>query len=479
MSGLARLVGGIGGVAAGELVAALTRSGGPTDAASRLVADRLPLAAVELAVNLLHRHDKTVLRLTSAAMLAVIEGAAVGTGRSAGDKVRAATLTAAVCVVGLRRPPRSPAGALLAAVATTLTTAAATRFAGRHPRPAVVAVLAAAAAAVAVRAKRRRAEAAASPTDLLLPAFAPPTDGAEGWDHPTPLVTPLDQFHVIDVNFGSPAVKIDAWRLSITSEVARPVDLDWEALLALGIVDIDAAMVCIHNRVGWERVANARWQGVPLAPLRDLVGAKMTSTDVLTKAADGFEISLPVAELEARGLSSYIVIGMNGHPLTAAHGFPARFLVPGLYGQFAGVKWLTGIHFSNHHIPGDWERRGWPPEAVMARTHSRIDAAHQVGDKILVMGVAWAPPNGVAAVEVSVDGGPWVGAELAGAVGPMAWRRWRSRLMLAPGEHRIRARTVRADGQIQDGEPRPPFPSGVSGYHEVVACERATARGLD
>lgn len=97
------------------------------------------------------------------------------------------------------------------------------------------------------------------------------------------------------------------------------------------------------------------------------------------------------------------------------------------------------------------------------------DAALQTGDTLLVAGVAWAPPHGVAAVEVSVDGGPWVGAELAAAVGPMAWRRWRKELYLAPGPHHLRARSVRADGQVQDGEPGPPFPSGVTGYHEVVA----------
>ena len=107
-------------------------------------------------------------------------------------------------------------------------------------------------------------------------------------------------------------------------------DLDWAALLDLGAVNIDAAMVCIHNRVGWERVANARWQGVPLARLRHLAGARATAAHVVTTAIDGFTISLPLAELEARGLSGYVVVGMNGEPLTAAHGFPARFLVPGL-----------------------------------------------------------------------------------------------------------------------------------------------------
>ena len=467
MSDPARLVGGVAGVAAGELIAAVTRSQGPTDAVSRLVADRLPLAAVEAAVFRLHRRDKTALRLTSAAMLVSLGAGAAGSGRS-GTGLRGPALAVAVTAVALRRPPRRKGATVLVAVAQTCVAAAATGLARRRAFAASVTTAAAAAAAVAAHRRRRRAEAAASPPSPPPLAAVPPTDGAETWDHPTPLVTPLDQFHVTDVNFGSPAVRLDTWRLVVNGEVAQPLHLDMAALVALGTVDVDAALVCIHNRVGWERVANARWQGVPLASLRDLVGAMPTATHVVTRSVDGFTISLPVAELEASGLDAYIVIGMNGQPLTTAHGFPARFLVPGLYGQFAGVKWLTGIDFTDHHVPGDWERRGWPPDAVLARTHSRIDGARQVDGTTFVSGVAWAPPDGVTAVELSVDGGPWVTAELADSLGALAWRRWRCRLVAPPGTHRIRARAVRGDGQVQDGGPRPPFPSGVTGYHEVV-----------
>lgn len=466
MNGLARLAGGVAGVATGELVAVITRAIGPTDALSRLIADRLPLAAVELAVFRLHGWDKTALRLTSAVLLAVLAAGVVGTASSPGARVLAAMVAAGVCVVTLRRPPRSPVRAVLVAVGLTVTTADGTRIAERRPRTAALAAAAAAAAAVIAHARRQRVATEASPTDWVA-ATTLPTDGADTWDDATPLITPLRQFHVTDVNFGVPAVRIDRWRLSLTGDVTRSVDLDWSTLVGLGVVDVDAAMVCIHNRVGWERVANARWQAVPLAALRDLVGARTSVKEVLTTAADGFTIALPIAALEAAGLASYVAVGMNGHPLTAAHGFPARFLVPGLYGQFAGVKWLTGIHFTDRHIPGDWERRGWPAEAVMARTHSRIDGARQIGDRLLVTGVAWAPPSGVAAVEVSIDSGLWVRAELADSVGPMAWRRWRSRLTVLPGPHRVRARAIRADGQVQDGVPRPPFPSGVTGYHEV------------
>ena len=41
-----------------------------------------------------------------------------------------------------------------------------------------------------------------------------------------------------------------------------------------------------------------------------------------------------------------------------------------------------------------------------------------------VAGVAWAPARGIAAVEVSVDGGPWHQARLAAVDGIDTWRQW-------------------------------------------------------
>ena len=34
---------------------------------------------------------------------------------------------------------------------------------------------------------------------------------------------------------------------------------------------------------------------------------------------------------------------MNGEPLPVDHGFPARLIVPGLYGYVSATKWLTEI----------------------------------------------------------------------------------------------------------------------------------------
>ena len=90
MSTLAHLVGRVAGVAAAELVAGLSGDTGPIDALSRFIADRLPLAAVELAVFRLHRRDKVALRLASASILVAAAAGALGACESFAAWVRAA-----------------------------------------------------------------------------------------------------------------------------------------------------------------------------------------------------------------------------------------------------------------------------------------------------------------------------------------------------------------------------------------------------
>lgn len=464
-----RLLGGVAGLAAAELVAAAASALGPTDAVARLVADRLPLPVVELAVHRLHRRDKAALRLASAAALAGLGTRSAEAGRST---LLSAGLAAGVTAAALQRPPRRFLAALAVAIAQAMIGPATTRVARRRPAAVAVGTAVAVAASLGVRRRRGAAASADPPGESPFPSGDTLLDGAEGWDHPTPLITPLDLFHVTDTSFGTPLVRPEGWRLRVAGDDLRPTAIDWSDLVDLGATTVDAALVCIHNRIGWERAANARWHAVPLDAVRDLVGVPPTA-HVATTAVDGFTISVPVAELAAAGLGSFVVVGMNGRPLRPAHGYPARFFVPGLYGQFAGVKWLEEIRFTDRHVPGDWERRGWPPTSVMAQPHARIDGVRRSGASTVVSGVAWAPPAGVAAVEVSVDGGPWTSAHLARALGPFAWRRWQSRVVIPRGRHRVRARVLGADGRMQDGARRPPFPAGVTGYHGVRVTVRS------
>ncbi|MFM9878738.1 MAG: molybdopterin-dependent oxidoreductase [Rhodoglobus sp.] len=294
----------------------------------------------------------------------------------------------------------------------------------------------------------------------------------DGFDEHTPvssLITPVDHFYVTDVNLGAPLVDVEDWRLAVTGLVGRPHRLSL-AELAADAEEFDAVMVCIHNPIGGSRVGNGRWLGVRLRTLLERSDPLQTSTTLVTRAVDGFTASLPLGPLRSGDLDAYVVIGLNGEPLTAQHGFPARVFVPGIYGQYTGAKWLEELELIAGPHSDYWSPRGWPHEPAWVQPQARIDSptpGATVSGTITVAGVAWAPPHGLAGVEVRTENGSWQSAELARELAPSSWRRWRARLELAPGMHSIAARAISRSGQVQDSRERPPFPVGASGWHIV------------
>jgi hypothetical protein len=87
--------------------------------------------------------------------------------------------------------------------------------------------------------------------------------------------------------------------------------------------------------------------------------------------------------------------------------------------------------------------------------------------EVAVAGIAWAQHTGVQGVEVRVDDGPWMPAQLAGEDTVDTWRQWVFRWSAGPGQHRVQARAIDQSGFTQSGVPHPPFPSGATGYHTV------------
>jgi len=218
-------------------------------------------------------------------------------------------------------------------------------------------------------------------------------DGGEEWRGVSPLITPVEDFYVTDVNMRPPVVDVDAWRLSVTGTVGESLTLSYDDLLDLPLVEFDATMVCIHNRLGWDRLGTARWTGVPLARLLAAAGPDPASAVLVTRAVDGWECSIALRTLEQ--MSAYVVVGMAGRPLTAAHGFPARVFVPGVYGQYTGAKWLSELRLQTLPNRDYWLPRGWPRGPVLVRPLSRIDTPADRGRVSAgptdVLGVAWAP----------------------------------------------------------------------------------------
>lgn len=318
---------------------------------------------------------------------------------------------------------------------------------------------------------------AAARRAVRLPAAATPAPAVPGGasldvDGITPYVTPNADFYRIDTALRVPSIDPGDWSLRIHGAVENEVTLTWDELLALPLEEHMATLSCVSNEVGGDLIGNALWLGYPIREL--LARAKPTGDAdmVLSRSIDGFTAGTPLDVLQDEGTDALLAIGMNGEPLPTEHGFPARMVVPGLFGYVSATKWVTEMEVTRFaDAQGYWTPRGWS-ERGPVKLESRIDTPRNgttvtVGEQVAIAGVAWQPHTGVKAVQVRVGSGAWQQAELAESVSADTWRQWVLRWTPTAGSHRIEVRAVSADGEVQTSVERPPAPNGASGWHSV------------
>ena len=418
-------------LAAGELGAALLPDArGPVAALVQRMIDTTPGPAVDFGVATVQTADKLLLR---------------------------ATVVAGLLGAGAALPERGAPG----------------RSGWR--RPALVALTTTAAVALD-RAQLRRLDAKRRARP---PGGAPPAGGGLAIPGISPPFTPNDSFYVTDTAARPPRVDPDSWRLRVTGMIERPLELSLDGLEPLGLVELDATLVCVHNPVGGDRIGNARWLGVPLSRLLDACGPRPGAEQLLARSVDGFTAGVPIERIRS-GAPALLAVAMNGEPLPIEHGFPARLIVPGLWGADANTKWVTELELTTWEAVHDyWDRRGWPRQPSFVQPASRIDvpvnrAVIEPGDATAA-GVAWAPPEGIEGVEVQVDDGPWQTAELGAETAPTMWRQWSLSWQAAPGEHVLRVRAL-GRRRRQPGGHEPPYPVGSRGYHDRRVTAAAGGR---
>jgi hypothetical protein len=249
------------------------------------------------------------------------------------------------------------------------------------------------------------------------------------------------------------------------------MELTYDQLLEYELVEADITLACVSNEVGGDLIGNARWRGVRLADLLGDAGVQAGADQLVGRAVDGFTTGSPL-ETVLDGRDALIAIGMNGEPLPHLHGFPARIVVPGLYGYVSATKWLAELEVTTFDaFDAYWVPRGWAERAPI-KTQSRIDVPSGQGDvrpgAQAIAGVAWAQGRGIASVEVQVDDGPWEEAQLATAVGRDTWRQWTYQWQATEGTHQVRVRATDETGETQPEERVAPRPDGATGWHTVV-----------
>ncbi len=325
---------------------------------------------------------------------------------------------------------------------------------------------------------RRALEGPSARSTVVLPEAAggpaslgPASEGFQEVGGLTALVTPNRDFYRIDEALMVPSVNLGSWRLRVTGMVDAPFELSHDDLLALPLVERHITLSCVSNQVGGSLVGTARWLGVRLADLLDRAGVQPGATQLVGRSVDGFTVGFPV-EVATDGRDALVAVGMNGEPLPREHGFPARLVVPGLYGYVSATKWLKEIElttfeaFDPYWVERNWSRTG--PVKVQSRIDVPRDYGRVTAGARTVAGVAWAPHRGVGRVEVRVDDGPWHEAALGPALGDDAWRQWSLPWDATPGDHVIATRATTGDGEVQTATKRAPFPDGATGHHQVT-----------
>ena len=499
------LLAAIGGIASAHLVAGLTNpAASPVLAVGSVVIDATPTPVKEFAVAHFGTADKPILlaTVTLVTLVAAAVAGALSRRRVWLGVGFIVVLTGLATAAAVLRPVATPSDAIPGVVSAVVGLAIllglhsvltrdrpatlgdqdgglpATAYPTSHDgrRQFLIGAAAVTVGAAGAAAFGQKLSWADSVLQVKLPT---PVDAAaafpKGVEGQVPGITPLrtsnGAFYRVDTNLTVPRVDADRWQLQIDGMVERPMTISYRQLMAMPMIERDITLTCVSNEVGGGYVGAARWQGVRLADLLDRVGVRSGADQLLSTAVDGFQIGTPM-EVVRDGRDAMIAVGMNGQPLPAIHGFPARIVTPGLYGFVSATKWLAKLSATTYAKDvAYWTDRHWATDAPI-KMSSRVDTPRPLSTIAAGMtaigGVAWAQQLGIASVEVSIDDGPWQKARLGPDVGLDYWRQWYLPWKAAPGRHSLKVRATDRKGTLQISGRAKPFPNGSSGIQEVV-----------
>lgn len=309
-----------------------------------------------------------------------------------------------------------------------------------------------------------------------------PLDGFSTW------ITPVERFFVRSHMY-APAVDGGSWRLRVGGEVATPVTFSLEDLKKLPRVELVSVLECAGNGrsfyrptiigMPWEHggVGNARWAGVRLADVLQKAGIRDSGKEILLNGADVPMGTMPdfvrtVPRRKALAPETLLAYEMNGEPLTAAHGFPVRAVVPGWAGD-SWTKWVTEIQVLDKEYDGFFMQTAYRYPLKTIAPGAAVDPAKEMAPvealrpksviaaptdgsgvgkgPVTIRGAAWSGEDPILRVDVSTDSGrTWRAARLGRDQAKHGWRLW-EHTWTPPrdGSYVLMARATDASGASQ------------------------------
>jgi len=309
------------------------------------------------------------------------------------------------------------------------------------------------------------------------------------WEDLDDRIIPTDEFFTVK-HYAQPELDPSTWRLAIDGLVGQPQQFSLDDLKAQPRQEVDFTLECSGN-TGLPffngGIGNAVWAGAALAPILEQAAPLPEAVEVVFWGADAGEVevqggwsegpgtSVTLTEQFARSMSlddatasdNLLCYEMNGAALPAEHGAPVRLIAPGWYGV-ANVKWLTHIELIDHRYAGRFMAREYVTIRETQRDGEVVWTFTTVGrdrlksaparvtrrsDQYTIAGAAWGAP--IDRVEVSIDGEPWIPAQLStptteASDSGYSWALWNVDWSSpTPGEHAITSRAFDRDGNQQ------------------------------
>jgi len=289
-------------------------------------------------------------------------------------------------------------------------------------------------------------------------------------------ITPNESFYCVTKNIVDPRVNVNLWHLEVTGLVQNSATYRFQDLQGFTAVEQETTLMCISNGLDAGLISNAVWKGVPLHDLLDPAVPVSNAARVRLWGVDNYSDTIPLEK--AMDATTLVAYEMNGAPLPHRHGYPARVVVPGYFGE-KHVKWLTRIEVAPAEAKGFYETQGWGPDFIVP-TRSRIDGPDhessfflsKLAGPIEVKGIAFGGDRGISRVELSFDDGKtWDEASIYYAGSDLAWSLWKASngwTPKEPGDYTLVVRATDGEGDVQEWESdRNPF-SGATGFHKIV-----------
>lgn len=290
-------------------------------------------------------------------------------------------------------------------------------------------------------------------------------------------VTPPESVYVRS-NFPNPVLG-QSHRITIGGAVRDAFEMGLGELAAMPQHEVLVTLECAGNwRLGmdpvpsgepWEygALSTTRWSGVPLRALLERAGVDVAAVEVLATGADSgprddadgivqFQRALPLAT--AMASDTLVATHMDGAPLTMDHGAPIRLIVPGWYGM-ASVKWLAKLELITTPFTGYFQHKRYvfeTPGGIVPVTHALVksmitspgDGGTSASDTVL-HGWAWSGAGAITRVDVQINDGPWITADLGAPVSTWAWTPFTCATTLPQGVVTLRSRAMDASGAEQ------------------------------